>query len=130
VAADIGKVKLDEALAAGLEKSFPVPLLPGAAAGDGGQEGRADRGPGPRALRRGDLRLHLPDPNPEVRKQWASSMLIKLLTRRVRRPDGHDVAGADRRHAARWAYDAPLEQGPARESDETDVPGALPACCR
>ena len=132
VAADIGKVKLDEALAAGAEKilslcpccqfqlrvtadkkDVPIEvqdLAHFAAATFGYDLPRSEPG-GQKAV--GGLRGHDHADDPAG----------------VRRPDGHDVAGADRRHAARHgAHDAPHGQGPRRaEPDEADVPGALPA---
>ncbi len=72
-----------------------------------------------------------PDPNPEVRKQWAVfDAFIKLMT-----PQGFaDLMGTmwpeliDAMPLGMGPHDAPHGQGPRRaEPDEADVPGALPA---
>jgi len=73
-------VKLDEASWPGGEDPLPVALAAQVQLRDGGQEGRPIEVQDLAHLRRGDLRLHLPRSNPEVRKQWAVfDAFIKLL---------------------------------------------------
>ncbi len=108
VAAEIGKTRLDEAVEAGAEKVLALcPCCEFQLRVSADKKKMPDRGrrPGPLRRRRAGLRV----PRPQSRGAEAVGGLRgddrSDDAAGLRRPDGHHVAGADRRHALRHGHD-------------------------